>query len=817
MKKITLILCFLVSLSGISQTYDFKTSQSAGIWTVGNGGTHEIVDAGLKMSWTSGQPKTITESLSVDTSTQKYMAITLNSTAQETINIQIRHRNVGDANQRFFAAAVVLDGSFNAPRTFVVDMTHANWTGTMEEFDFVFKNSANTTIPTSGSVTIQKIEFLADLPSNNTYLFTSGTDTEGWTVTNGTTSVANGVLELTPSAAPSKPKIVQSNYRMFQSEVSYVHITYKNESALNNEMRITWTSSTGSNGGKQWTIPVSQTTYSTRSYNLGDNTGQWDAGNEATDFTILVRQSSNSGNTGDAGKFNVKSVVFNNSATPPNMFEGTTDSDWATDTNWSLNEVPASGSSDPVNNVVTIPVGIEAIVGSTTGAEVTDLTIDAGTLNITGGGSLIVSGTSTGNVTYNRTLTSKPANADGWHLVSSPVAGETFDNDYVTNNSIASGSGDNRGVAEYSSGWTYLQNNGSISSTSGIGYSMKRSADGTVGFTGTINTADVNGVTVSASATDFVLLGVPYTAYMSSADFLTANTNLDQSQIWVWEQGTTGGNYIASTAKADNFILAPGQGFFVKKANTTATVNFAESNQQSNADTFKKSSRTEVKLLVNNGEVDRFAKMYYLNNVTKGYDLGYEGETFGGVENKFDIFSHLVEENEGKNYQVQSLPLSEMESTIVPLGLKVTSEQEITISAEVLNLPSGFKVYIEDRLNNTFTRLDEANAKYIATVTETSTDGRFYLHTRSAALSADTELLNSVSIYKSNASTLRIVGLSQGKASVKLYNVLGKQVMNANFKANGVKELSLPRLSKGVYIVQLETETGKLNKKIVLE
>ena len=41
--------------------------------------------------------------------------------------------------------------------------------------------------------------------------------------------------------------------------------------------------------------------------------------------------------------------------------------------------------------------------------------------------------------------------------------------------------------------------------------------------------------------------------------------------------------------------------------------------------------------------------------------------------------------------------------------------------------------------------------------------------------------------------------------------------MNSSFNTTGVKELTLPNVATGVYIVQLETEAGKLNKKIVLE
>ena len=47
--------------------------------------------------------------------------------------------------------------------------------------------------------------------------------------------------------------------------------------------------------------------------------------------------------------------------------------------------------------------------------------------------------------------------------------------------------------------------------------------------------------------------------------------------------------------------------------------------------------------------------------------------------------------------------------------------------------------------------------------------------------------------------------------------MLGKQVMSSSFTTSGAQNISLPQLAKGVYIVQLTTETGKLNKKIVLE
>jgi hypothetical protein len=503
---------------------------------------------------------------------------------------------------------------------------------------------------------------------------------------------------------------------------------------------------------------------------------------------------------------------------PTLTFDGSTDSDWGTAANWENNVLPSALYS------TIIPASQNVTISGTTNALTKDLTINnSGSLTINAGGSLIVNGTSSGNVTYNRILDFVSGNANGWHLVSSPVSGEVFDNAFATSNSIASGTSNNLGIANYNSSgnsWIYLESpSGSISSTSGLGYSMKRSATGAVAFTGTINTDNVNGVPVSAVANEFVLLGNPYTSYISSQTFLGDNTNLDQSQIWVWEQGVTGGNYIANTAKGDNFILAPGQGFFVKKATTVSTVNFSKSNQATNADTFKKSSRTEVKLFMNDGESNRFAKLYYVNNVTKGFDAGWEGETFGGIKNSLEVFSQLVEGNQGKNYQVQSLPISEMEFITVPIGIKAAAGKEIMFSTEALNLPTDLKVFLEDRENNTMTRLDEVNSNYTVTLNNALDGvGRFYLYTKSSSvLSVDSFNLDNISIYTTNKYTIRIVGLSQGKSSIKLFNILGKQVLNSSFVSNGVYDVNLPKLTTGVYIVQLKNENGTLNKKIILE
>ena len=72
-------------------------------------------------------------------------------------------------------------------------------------------------------------------------------------------------------------------------------------------------------------------------------------------------------------------------------------------------------------------------------------------------------------------------------------------------------------------------------------------------------------------------------------------------------------------------------------------------------------------------------------------------------------------------------------------------------------------------------------------------------------------------MYISSNNNLRIVGVHRGNARVKIYNILGKQVYNASFEGRGVNDISLPNVRAGVYIIQLETESGTLNKKVIIE
>lgn len=503
-------------------------------------------------------------------------------------------------------------------------------------------------------------------------------------------------------------------------------------------------------------------------------------------------------------------------------WNGSDSNNWTTGANWDTNSIPTSK-----DNLI-IPSSLTNYPTVTTAETINSVIIDSGaTLIATNVGFTI-----SNDVIYNRNL---PNNYQ-WYLMSSPVSSESYDDIWVTNNSIPSSTQDtgNRGVSLYNNTssdtdsdggatddsatgyWRYMEAGTSNSFNVGRGYGIIRNSTGDVSFKGNgIYSSDQN-FTLEQGENNFNLIGNPFIAFITLGTFHTTNTSNIGTDFYFWN----GSSYTTKTSGIDpTYEIAPGQGFFVEASSTNnVTFEISDATHQS-SDTFQKSlnTRTEVILKINKENNERSARILYLDNTTKGYDVGYDGKLFGGISHNFSLYSDLVE-SDGQKYQIQSLPNSDYENMVIPIGLISASGKEINFTVETTNLPSGIKVFLEDKQTNTFTRLDEVNSNYKITLTEkTEGIGRFYLHTKSNILSINDIDFNNVSIYKTDNSNLRIIGLNQGIACIKLFNIQGKQVLKSSFTSNGIYDISIPNLPSGIYIVQLETEKGSLNKKISLE
>ena len=348
---------------------------------------------------------------------------------------------------------------------------------------------------------------------------------------------------------------------------------------------------------------------------------------------------------------------------------------------------------------VTIPSGLSNYPTAASAVTVTSVDMAAGT-------SLISTSTFSGTVKYTRTLAT-----ENWYLVSSPVNAQDIDV-FIAREGLASGTGNNIGLTQrYNTGddtWTYYQSgaSGSGDFTAGKGYAIKLAIAGQdIYFEGTVRNSDQSR-TLATSANAYNLVANPYTSYMDTALMLAANSGVLASEtIWVWNSSS--GLYDTKVTD-DAYKLAPTQGLFVKSDGEAGNLAINQSYEVHNSsDTFQRSdTRSEIYLTLSDGSLSRLAKIYYTDGATTSFDNGYDGTLFNGVSNPLAIYTHLVADSEGKNYQVQSLPPNNYENMIIPVGINAEAGTSITIDAATNNFPSEINIYLEDKQDNSFTLLD---------------------------------------------------------------------------------------------------------------
>ena len=473
------------------------------------------------------------------------------------------------------------------------------------------------------------------------------------------------------------------------------------------------------------------------------------------------------------------------------------DKNYDTAANWSTNVVPEENS-----NIIITSDGVIDISR--------DITVNS--INIAAGASIISNGTINGSVTYNRNL----ATTD-WYLISSPVIGQDIDS-FVSDSNLATGAGNNLGLANYDNNtgaWSYYQSGASVTETftSDKGHALKLAATGEINFRGTFNDADVS-IAFSDNNNGFNLIGNPYLSSVSVGEILNTNSSLLQEQtVWLWDLSI--GDYVAKNL-ADDQELTPGQGFFVLVNTTTDNFLIAESMQSHHSETTPRSIDAKIELTLSKDESKRKAAILYIKEATQGFDNGYDSSIFEGLSNDFAIYTHTVTNDSQRNLGIQSLPNNNFENMTVPVGIQATSGSNLKITALSENLPAETYVYLEDQENHTITRIDNGTYSFTAS-RDLSGTGRFYIHTLSSLLSSPINKLEQVRVYTSNNRILEIKGVHQGQAQVRMYSVLGKKVINTSIIGNGNNSIILPKLQKGVYLVEVQNLQGILNKKIVIE
>ncbi len=420
--------------------------------------------------------------------------------------------------------------------------------------------------------------------------------------------------------------------------------------------------------------------------------------------------------------------------------------------------------------------------------------------------------------------------------------------------------------------WTQIGDLGTLQP--GQGYTMKGSnattSDQNYTFLGKPNNGDID---LTLSAGNNYLIGNPYSSAIDGNAFINDNLsvadggNASQSVIdgtlYFWDHfggGTHNLNsYIggyglltkltstpaiandarinntgASSTKSPKRYIPVGQGFFVVADSTlvgSGTIAFKNSQRIFKTEASGTSQFLKVdgaaKASISNDTIPiirlqfdspdgwhRELALGFDPKTTDHFDIGYDGKL---IENNAEDMYWLIDSSK---YVIQGVKDFNT-NRVMPLGIKISKAGNAVIRLKSIeNLPANTEVYIKDNLTGNTFSLNTAN--YTVNLVPGAYTNRFSLVFKSnSTLSVKDETLNKKIIiyYDKPTRSIKINNNSLSNITkITLYNYLG-QSLNVWQNNLSKQHISLPitKLTVGVYILNINTSKGLLNKKIIIE
>ena len=498
-------------------------------------------------------------------------------------------------------------------------------------------------------------------------------------------------------------------------------------------------------------------------------------------------------------------------------------SDWngdATIPGGSLSKASALRIHNPAT--LTIPVnGSLTVAGDTEIKTAIGLTLQS---DATGTGSLITE-TSSGS---GSAIAQRFMATDAWHIVSSPLLGQSISN-FLTTNAVIATSDDQlvRGMMDYNSTlnkWNdYFTNATGGNMETGKGFCMRTNANSAVNFAGILQAGFL---TTNGVSERWNCIGNPYTSAMginkgssSTAKFLVENAdNLDPSYgaIYLWDQHDESNGMLAKytviSNVSDPFDIQQGQAYLVKLNSGVTSVNFNSAMQIHDCGLALKSTKNVwpiIKLIASVNNQKSSTVIAFNNGMTKGLDPTYDAGLLKGSSDLL-IYSRLVEDN-GIPFAIQALPADDYISLIIPLGIDFKTGGQVVFSSELINLPSDCQVILEDKQSKTFTDLSK-KVYSTAIAANSSISDRFYLHTSNQTTNLDMEPLSGkLSAYAIRNVEMVVNGEVSDQAIVSLYDVLGRLVLTKKLEAGSRNAIKLPMIKTGIYMIYIR-DNGKVQE-----
>lgn len=462
--------------------------------------------------------------------------------------------------------------------------------------------------------------------------------------------------------------------------------------------------------------------------------------------------------------------------------------------------------------------------------------------------SIIVSGSSTGNIDYNRYVNAE--GTDEWDLISSPLDGvsiSTFVSTNTAGTATLATNGSAYAVGEYDNAtdtWTNYTTStvGAAGNFDiGKGYQMA-SVDGGTGilkFTGTVASTTQTQAIINNDAANsnagrrWNLIANPFPSYVqgnSNADgsnnFLTVNADkLDDSFEAVYGYDADGTGYTIYNNSSGALRLAPGQAFMVASDDTSSdNVSFTTAMRTAVGgddlivgDVLEDSFELILKLYEGDTEID-YTRFYFKDGLTLGLDPGYDA---GHFNEEASLMSRLLEEDEGVGFAINAMGLENVNNVVVPIVINREAGTDFRIGIDTFGIYAGTNVYLEDNVQGTMTLLNEGDFELNPEST-LSEAGRFFIHLTEDTFSnedeVETNLLNVFKADYNNFITIEGLAMQSGNTNVKLYGLLGREILSTSLNnLTNTQTISTETIATGVYVIKLQSGNRVLTKKLIIK
>ncbi len=543
------------------------------------------------------------------------------------------------------------------------------------------------------------------------------------------------------------------------------------------------------------------------------------------------------------------------------VWHGTTDTDWATATNWQKQQVPTSADNAIIPDVSLKSNNFPII---TSAGETNNLTIYSGANlqinpdfslsvngimdNQAGNTGLLIKSDATGTGSFINTTASISATVERyfegtqWHYLTSPTIDAPLtmfntNNFYFYDETIEDSWGGGLFTGTMNMGWTTVINP-NLTSFEGYAYYF---TEITLNFTGDLHTGTYTSPALSWTNTavsdeyeGWHLLGNPYPSAIdfSAANVTATNINLTDVEPSVYFYDDIAHNYKGYNTSSGGInggtqYIPAMQGFFVHATQNNATFEVENGARVHNTTNFYKSNKTSKRLqdLRASKTDNQFITLQTsANSFTDETKIIENTEANFTFDSNFDLYKMYSREenvaqiwsiNESVEFALNAVPYFN-DNQIIPLGFRGYNSDIYEINLSEINLSSD--IYLIDNLLETYQNLTE-NPVYNFSHENGADLIRFEIHfTQPTNIDAVSE--NHILIYPNPTSgivNINLTGLEDlSGLSLQITDVSGKIIKQLLVNS---KELSvdLSEFESGVYFLRIQTENSIFVEKIIVE